>query len=496
MSSKAFRVLLIEGDSNETSLVKRYLADGAALPDRFEVTESVRVSSACHALAREDFDVIILDLQVPQNVGLEGFHRIRAQRPEIALVLLTDLNDESLAIQALRQGAQDYLVKGTMDCCLLKRVVRYAVERKKLASLVESLLDKDDAAKLIVDADAVVLYVNRAAETLFAVGRAELAGKPFAYPREAGSVTIVSPKAAELSAEMSVGAIEWNGEPARLISFTGPANEAGKPHGAERRRLDETKNRFTRRLSHEMRNTLATVKTAVFCLKEPQTGPLSTRQARLVDMISRNVDRQIRIFDKLNDLARFMGGKLTLDVRRLEIAALLDEITRESEFKGGASRLDVVPAPTLPPIAGDPDLLLQVLRGLLDNAFRYAKDKVTLSASQDEGGVRVTVANDGEGISEERLAGLFTPFDQLDRRPDAEGFQGGLGLTISREIITAHGGKIWAETGEYGSRFSFRLPPYSPSERESAPPNKIFVSNSRSKPTYAAAGSTPKGRAS
>jgi len=496
MSSKAYKVLLIEGDANEASLVKRYLGEGAPSTDRFELTESVRVSSACHALAREDFDVIILDLQVPQNVGLEGFHRIRAQRPEIAIVLLTDLNDESLAIQALKQGAQDYLVKGTMDCCMLRRVVRYAVERKKLASLVESLLDKDAAAKLIVDADAVVLYVNRAAEALFGVARAELAGKPFAYPREAGSVTIVSPKAAELSAEMSVGSIEWNGEPARLISFTGPANEAVVPMGAERRRLDEIKSRFTRRLSHEMRNTLSTVKTAVFCLNDAPTGPLSTRQARLVDMISRNVDRQIRIFDKLNDLARFKAGKLTLDVRRLEVPALLDEITRESEFRGGPRRLEVEPSAGLPPIAGDADLLLQVLRGLLDNAFRYAKDKVTLSASREEGGVKVTVADDGEGISQERLPGLFTPFDQLDRRPDGEAFQGGLGLTISREIIAAHGGRIWAESGDAGSRFSFTLPPYSPSERESAPPNKIFVSNSRSKPTYAAAGTAPKGRAS
>jgi two-component system phosphate regulon sensor histidine kinase PhoR len=494
MSSKVFKVLLIEGDTNETSLVKRYLGEGAAAPDRFDVTESVRVSSACHALAREDFDAIILDLQVPQNVGLEGFNRIRAQRPELPVILLTDLKDESLAIQALKRGAQDYLVKGTMDCCLLKRAIRYAVERKKLASLVESVLDKEESAKLIVDADAVVLYVNRAAEALFGVARAELAGKPFAYPREAGAVTIVSPKAAELSAEMSVSAIEWNGEPARLISFSGPGT-AAEPQAAEHRRLEEIKNRFTRRLSHEMRNTLSTVKTAVFCLKDPPTGQLSTRQARLVDMISRNVDRQIRIFEKLNDLSRFRGGKLALDLKRLEVPALLDEITRESEFKGGPHRLIVEPAAGLPPIAGDADLLLQVLRSLLDNAFRFAQDRVTLSAARDDAGVRVTVADDGEGISKERLAGLFTPFAQLDRRPDAEAFQGGLGLTISREIVAAHGGRIWAESGASGSRFSFTLPAYSPSDREHAP-NKIFVSNSRKRPTYAAAGGIQKERAS
>jgi signal transduction histidine kinase len=494
MSSKVLKVLLIESDTNETSLVKRYLAEGTASPDRFDVTESVRVSSACHALAREDFDAIILDLQVPQNVGLEGFNRIRAQRPELPVILLTDLKDESLAIQALKHGAQDYLVKGTMDCCLLKRAIRYAVERKKLSSLVESVLDKEASAKLIVDAEAVVLYVNRAAEALFGVTRVELTGKPFAYPREAGAVTIVSPKATELSAEMSVSAIEWNGAPARLISFSGPGSVAAEPQAAEHRRLDEIKSRFTRRLSHEMRNTLSTVKTAVFCLKDPPTGSLSTRQGRLIDMISRNVDRQIKIFEKLNDLSRFRGGKLMLDLRRLEVSALLDEITRETEFKAGPRRLTVEPATGLPYVAGDADLLLQVLRGLLDNAFRYAKDRVTLSAAPEEGGVRVTVADDGDGISKDRIAGLFTPFAQLDRRTEGEAFQGGLGLTISREIVAAHGGRIWAESGAAGSRFSFILPAYTPSEREHASANKIFVSNSRSRPTYAAAGATAKDR--
>ena len=120
MSGKAFKVLLVEGDTNETSLVKRYLGDAPdAAPDRFEVVEAVRVSTACHALARGDFDAVILDLQVPQNEGLEGFTRIRAQRPELPIVLLTDLTEEPLAARALKRGAQDYLVKGTLDCCLL-----------------------------------------------------------------------------------------------------------------------------------------------------------------------------------------------------------------------------------------------------------------------------------------------------------------------------------------------------------------------------------------
>jgi signal transduction histidine kinase/CheY-like chemotaxis protein len=497
MSGKALNVLLIEGDENETSLVKRYLGDAAGSSDRFEVQEAVRVSTACHALAREEFDVVILDLQVPQNVGLEGFHRIRAQRPEAPIVLLTALQDEELARQGVRRGAQDYLVKGTVDCCLLKRALRGAIEKKKLSNLVERLLDMDAAARLVVDGEALVLHANPAAEALFGVSAKELVGKPFAFPRESGAVTIVSPQASELSAEMTVSGVEWNGEPARLISFmSAPGAEAPRKEGRapeERRRLDGIKSQFTRKLSHEMRNTMSTIKTAVFCLKDPLTGPLSPRQARLADMISRNADRQIRVFDALGDLARFEGGKLKLDLRPVELPALINEIARESEFKGAPKRLVVAPMGVLPVVEGDPDLLLQLLRGLLDNAFRHAESTIELKASPEAGGgVRVTVADDGEGIAPERLADLFTPFDQLDKRVDAPGLKAGLGLTISRAIVEGHGGRIWAENGEAGSRFIFTLP--SAAERQSAPDKRIFVSHSRSRPIYAASGAVAKDR--
>jgi signal transduction histidine kinase len=496
MSGKAFNVLLIEGDENEASLIKRYLGDAAGSSDRFVVTEAVRVSTAAHALAREEFDAVILDLQIPQNVGLEGFNRIRAQRPEMPIVLLTALQDESLAAQGVKHGAQDYLVKGTVDCCLIKRALRGAIEKKKLSNLVERLLDMDAAARLVVDGEGVVLYANPAAEAMFGVSAKELAGRPFAFPRESGEVTIVSPQAAELTAEMTVSGVDWNGEEARMISFMSapgdPRKEVAAP--AERRRLDGIKSQLSRRLSHEMRNTMSTIKTAVFCLRDPLTGPLSPRQSRLADMISRNADRQIRVFDKLGDLARFEGGRLKLDLRPLEFAALVDEIARESEFKGAPKRLVVSPSGPLPVIDGDPDLLLQLLRELLDNAFRHAKDEVELKASVEPGGgVRVSVSDDGGGVPADRVADLFTPFDQLDKRSEAPGFKGTLGLTISRAIVDGHGGRLWSESGGLGARFVFTLPARA-TEREHAPDKRIFVSHSRSRPIYAAAGTVAKDR--
>ncbi len=463
MAATTFKILLIEGDTDETSLVKRYLGGDAGASVGFEVVEAVRVSSACRALANQKFDAVVLDLQVPQNAGLDGFNRIRAQRPELPIVLLTGLHDEALAAQAVRCGAQDYLVKGTLDCCLLQRALRHAIEKKKLMLQLERLLEQDAAPKLVVDGDGAVLYANAAASSMTGASVSAMAGKPFAYPRAAGAQA----KGSTASSEMSVAAFDWNGAPARLISFHGkPAREAVGTRGAdaaELRRLDDIKSQFTRRLAHEMRNTMSTVKTALFCLKDPQTGPLAPRQGRLVDMVSRNADRQVRLFDKIMDLGAFQAGKLPFNLRPLEMSEVIDEFTRETEFKNQDVRVEASVSGALPAVDGDADMILQVLRHLLDNATRHARTKVLLEASADEaGGVRIAVTDDGAGIPQDRLADLFTPFGQLDKRKGAAGFKGGLGLTMSREIVDGHGGRIWAESGHGGGRVVFTLPGLSP----------------------------------
>jgi signal transduction histidine kinase len=267
---------------------------------------------------------------------------------------------------------------------------------------------------------------------------------------------------------MTASEIEWNGGPARLLSLAvkpEPAEAAPVGDALERRRLDGIKAEFTRRFSHELRNTLATIKTAVFCLKEQATGPLSQSQARLIDMIARNADRQARVFDKLADVGRFDAGKLNFEFRRLDLGQILEEFTRDSAFRSGPIHVEFRPEPPLPLVKGDPDLLLQALRNLLDNAVRFAKSKVVIRAGADPaGGVRVSVEDDGEGIPKEKLHELFTPFSKLDTRVNGEAYKGALGLTMCREIIEGHGGRIWAESDEKGSRFYFSLPQFRPLE--------------------------------
>jgi DNA-binding NarL/FixJ family response regulator len=121
MDDQVVKVLLIEDNPIDTRLIRELLAD--AVDVRFEVQGAGRLSTAIESLARSAnaIDVILLDLSLPDSQGIETFQAIDALGTSIPIVVLTGLDDAQLAVQAMRQGAQDYLVKGKVDGNLLAR---------------------------------------------------------------------------------------------------------------------------------------------------------------------------------------------------------------------------------------------------------------------------------------------------------------------------------------------------------------------------------------
>lgn len=257
-----------------------------------------------------------------------------------------------------------------------------------------------------------------------------------------------------------------NTRPTRMLkrmTDSVPRREPGPLEAAPERDLGvvEARNHFLSRISHELRNTLATMKTAAYCLKDDSDAPLTPRQAQMVDMISRNIDRQARIVENILDLARLRSGKLRIRFQQADASAIITDLAAEYRLSRGAHRLRVSVDGGLPRVACDPDLIAQVLRNLLDNAARYAKETIAISASRAAGGgIAVSVTDDGDGIPEEQLGSLFTQFHRLEETAPVNGHKGtGLGLAICREIIEGHHGRIRAENAAgSGARFSFELP--------------------------------------
>lgn len=139
-------ILLVEDNPGDVRLIREMLA--AAGQARIEVIQVARLSEAFKLLQEETVTAVLLDLNLPDSYGLETFRRVQEQAPQVPIVVLTGLADESLGMQAVQGGAQDYLVKGQVDGHLLARSLRYALERHRTREVLRSLALMDDLTGL------------------------------------------------------------------------------------------------------------------------------------------------------------------------------------------------------------------------------------------------------------------------------------------------------------------------------------------------------------
>ena len=125
----AVRILLIEDNEDDAVFIRELLAEAKEVSLDLECAS--QLSTGLKRLAQGEFDIVLLDLSLPDSQGLDTFDRVNSQAPDVTIVVLSGLDDESVALRAVQKGAQDYLVKGEINSNLLTRAIRYAVERKR-----------------------------------------------------------------------------------------------------------------------------------------------------------------------------------------------------------------------------------------------------------------------------------------------------------------------------------------------------------------------------
>lgn len=130
MSGNRVRILLVEDNQADARLIFHMLNEERAGGVDVEIAESLE--SALASLSGKEFDIVLLDLTLPDSRGLDTFERIEAEARNVPIIIITGLTDEELAITAVRKGAQDYLLKGDVESRLLLRAIQYAIERKRL----------------------------------------------------------------------------------------------------------------------------------------------------------------------------------------------------------------------------------------------------------------------------------------------------------------------------------------------------------------------------
>ena len=186
MSKKSIEMLLvIEDNPGDVRLLREMFNEQGFHSTK--LTHVERMSEAERHLAEHAVDIILLDLGLPDAQGLGAVRRVRAAAPRIPLVVLTNSDDESLAAQALQEGAQDYLIKGQIETRGLLRALRYAVERKIMEEalfaekeLAQVTLNSIGDGVLSTDISGKVTYLNLVAEKMTGWSRGDASGRPLA----------------------------------------------------------------------------------------------------------------------------------------------------------------------------------------------------------------------------------------------------------------------------------------------------------------------------
>ncbi len=181
-NNKYIKVLLIEDNRDHAQLIQGMLAD--ASDTLFDTDYADRLSRGLECLGKGNIDVVLLDLSLPDSQGLDTFLKVNKQAPDVPVVVLSALNDETIAIKAVQAGAQDYLEKLQADGYLLERSICYAIERNRMMAEVyrlqrewENIFQSIGNPMTIIDPKHVILAANHAVEELVGKLEKKLLGK-------------------------------------------------------------------------------------------------------------------------------------------------------------------------------------------------------------------------------------------------------------------------------------------------------------------------------
>jgi two-component system, NtrC family, sensor histidine kinase KinB len=344
------------------------------------------------------------------------------------------------------------------------------IAQQTTEAAIDSLYDP----VIVTDSDGVVTRINPPAERLFGA-RADTVGRPIEQiagdARIAQAVTDVLRSGRAVASESEAAVLPWavDGSRRAFRVRSTPMHDADDrlagavtllediTHLSEVSRL---KSEFIAAASHELRTPLTSAQMAIHLLLEGVAGEPDGHQRQILEMCRDDMARLDRLMRELLDLSKIESGAATSHFESVRPEQILEEAadSMRVQIENGGIELRLDTSPDLPPIRADHNQIERVLLNLITNATRAtpAGGTITLAATRRGEDVAFSVTDTGTGIPRDYLAKIFEPFVQV---PHAPAGGSGLGLTISRRIVDAHGGRLTAqsESGR-GSTFTFTVP--------------------------------------
>ncbi|MBI4781061.1 MAG: response regulator [Oscillatoriophycideae cyanobacterium NC_groundwater_1537_Pr4_S-0.65um_50_18] len=491
--SNDISVLLVEDNLADVALLMELLQDGDS--EHWQVTHAKRLSLALEHLCKTKYDVVLLDLSLPDSQGLDTVIQVQATVPYLPIVVLTGLLDKTIARQAVAQGAQDYLVKGQLSSELLLKTVHYAIDRTQILKRLQESEDRFRGVfnqtyqfMGLLSPDGIVLDLNQATREMSGFQDQAIINTPIweipcwqtveiskawlktAVLRASQGETM----RAELQAHTSQGTLRWfdasikplKDEHSNITVLIVEGRDISKLKRAEaeirqslakEQELNQMKNSFISMISHEFRNPISTISFATNLLEDCDLP--SEERKSFFELIYTAINEVLHLLDEILLLGRTEAGKIEIDCKTIELESFCREIVEMFQLTTGNSH------PILFSVKGrstwakvDTSLLKHILDNLLSNAIKYSPKGGTICFTLICKGnqAKFIVKDQGIGIPKADQAKLFEPFH---RAANVNSIQGtGLGLAIVKRYVDLQQGQIQVESQEgVGSTFTVTL---------------------------------------
>jgi signal transduction histidine kinase len=394
----ALQVLLVEDNSGDARLLREMF--GKEKTGSFELTHVLHLSEALSLLAKGGVDIVLLDMGLPDGHGLDTVRRARAVAPEVPLIVLTGLDDEALAAEAMKEGAQDYLIKGEIENRALPRALRHSIERHRM-QLATDLIHAE-----------------------------------------------VQARTDELK--------KVNGQLRAEIIARDAAERELRTNNQHLARSNRDLEDFAYVASHDLKTPLIGINRAAECLEEDLRDSLSDESRKMLGLMRNRIKRMDILLDDLLTYSR--AGRADTAIGETDVAVIFESIL---EVLCPPGHIMVRAEGKLPVIVTAKAQLEQVLRNLINNAIKHhdkQNGEVIVSGRRVGDVVEFSVRDNGPGIAPEFHDKIFQLFQTLKRPDEVEG--SGVGLAVVKKLVEQQNNRITVHSrGDgTGSEFCFGWP--------------------------------------
>ncbi|MBI4765026.1 MAG: response regulator [Deltaproteobacteria bacterium] len=462
--------------------------------------ENLRISlaedglQAWEAMQKQPYDLVLLDLIMPQMGGMELLERIKNRYPDQIVVIITGHATIEAAVEAMKSGAYDFITKPFLPD-QLRLSLRRALEKRTLEmeavqlreerekslkdiamekSRIQTIIHCMASGVLVTDRDQIVVLHNPALAHLLKISGDPLVGKPL--PDNPLLKTLTGSIAQVLTEEgprtISLETALEGPDPVYLRAHTAAVTgDQGEILGSVSvieditylKAVDRMKNEFVAMVSHELRSPLSAIQQQISVIRQGLAGAVTEKQQELLGRSQERVDGLLDMIRDLLDISKMETGRSFQQKELLNLFPLAEKTVAflQPQAEAKNQTLTLRTQPDLPLINADPRAMEEILTNLISNAIKFTPEggAIQVLLKPEFNYLLIQISDNGIGLAPEDLHRIFDKFYRVKSEKTRKIVGTGLGLPIVKQLVEAHLGYIQAESQlDQGTVFKVLIP--------------------------------------